>query len=285
MAHGGPNAEFISCWNDIIAPKWTRFRDLAITAFSCHSVGVIDDVATPGARVIDVGCGWGDTAVALARRVGAGGAVLGVDCVPAFLEFARATAAREGLDNVRFVDADAQTHPFEPGWDVVFARFGTMFFASPVWALRNLGRATRPGARLAMIVWRPIEENPWLGLAKRIALEHLPKPEEPAATCGPGPFSMASREVVAPILEAAGWRDATWRAIDARVPLGTLDDAVAMAMALGPAGEIVREAGERGEAKREVVARAIADEYARHLEDGVVMLPSASWCIEARWPS
>jgi ubiquinone/menaquinone biosynthesis C-methylase UbiE len=286
MTISGPNAEFIQCWNDILSPKFQRYREVLVTGFKGHSDPVVAAHGpAPGERVIDVGCGWGDTTIELARRVGPGGEVLGVDVVEDFLAEGRRAAAAAGLGNVRFLCADAQTEPLEPGWDLIFARFGTMFFASPVTALRNLGTATRPGARLAILVWRSLDENGWAATAKRIALAHLPPPDDAAATCGPGPFSMADPVTVRAILDAAGWRDPEWQAIDAPIRLGTLDESVTFQMLLGPAGEIVREAGERGAEQADAIAAELRQAMAPWVDaDGVVAAPSASWCVTARWP-
>jgi ubiquinone/menaquinone biosynthesis C-methylase UbiE len=281
----GPNAEYIQCWNDILAPKFERYRHILTTGFAGHSDAVLSTIAlAPGDHVLDVGCGWGDTTLELARRVPAGD-VLGIDCVDEFLQAGRDAAAAAGLDHVRFVCADAQTCAFEPDRDLVFSRFGTMFFGSPVMALANLGRATRPGGRLAMLVWRPLAENVWAAVAKQIALRHLPPPDDAAATCGPGPFSMADPDTVRAILDAAGWRDAAWTPIDATLAIGTLDEAVEFQLMLGPAGEIVREAGEQGAARLGEVTAELRDAMRPWVNaDGVVEAPSASWCVTARWP-
>jgi len=284
MSNPGPNAEFISCWNDILEPKFNRFREILVRAFGEHSRGVITALGPgPGERAIDVGCAWGDTTLELARQPGVG-AVLGIDCVERFLDHGRRIAAQENLRNVRFVLGDAQTYRFEPGYDLVFSRFGTLYFAGVVAALRNLGRATRPDGRLVMLVWRSLAENAWLAEAKAIALRHLPPPGEEARTCGPGPFSMADPEVLRMQLEGAGWREPMWRAIDVPVQLGTIGEAIEIAMALGPAGEIIREAGALAEAKRERIADELRAALGGYVADGEVVMPSASWCVTARWP-
>src|SRR5206468_9911984 len=105
----------------------------------------------PGDRVLDLGCGFGDTADRIAKLVGPGGAVLGVDAAPRFIESAR---AEYGAPNVRFEVADVERTTFDEEFDLAFSRFGTMFFANPVHALRNVRRALRPGGRLCMVVWR-----------------------------------------------------------------------------------------------------------------------------------
>src|SRR6185503_1085180 len=146
------NDAFTAFWNDVMVPKFERFRDIMLDGLSYHSRVPLGRLALPqGARALDVGCGWGDTAIDLARKVGPTGKVLGLDCCDAFMDKGRGDAAAEGLTNVRFVEADVQTYPFEREFDFGFSRFGMMFFANPVAAMRNVRSALRPGATLMFI--------------------------------------------------------------------------------------------------------------------------------------
>jgi SAM-dependent methyltransferase len=239
-----------------------------------------------GARCVDVGCGWGDTAIQLTRKVGPGGFVLGLDCCDAFLEKGRRDAQAEGLANVRFVAADVQAYRFDPEFDFCFSRFGMMFFANPVAAMRNIRSALEPGGKLMFITWRALAENPWMDIPKKIVLEFLPPPGEDGESCGPGPFSMASPDVVRAQLKAAGFVDAHFEAIDGDVMIGaTVDQAVDFQLALGPAGEIVREAGDLAQTRRPEIESALRNELARHQRDGKVWMRSGSWTITARKPA
>ena len=284
-----PNAEHIAVWNDILVPKFTRFRRVMVEGLGAHSDAAFrllradrSHAVAVGERVLDVGCGFGETSLELAGKVGPTGGVLGIDCCEAFLDVARDDARAAGLSNVQFSCADAQTHPFEPRFDLCFSRFGTMFFQSPVAALRNLRRAVRPGGRLMMLVWRATEENDWVRLAKRIARAHLPPPPDTAPSCGPGPFSMAAPETVREILEAAGWRHAELERIDTLMTVGaTVEEAVAFQLAIGPAAEIVRDAGPAGEAKRGVIEAELAAALGPHETPQGVLLSSSSWVVTA----
>jgi ubiquinone/menaquinone biosynthesis C-methylase UbiE len=281
-----PNDAFTAFWNDVLVAKFERFRDILQRGLSYHSAVPLArlDVA-PGSRALDVGCGWGDTALELARIVGPAGSVLGLDCCDAFLESGRRDARAAGLSNVRFVAADVQTHPFERAFDFCFSRFGMMFFASPVAAMRNIRTALVPGARLMFIVWRTIDDNPWFGLPKKVVLDFLPPPSEDAQTCGPGPFSMANPDVVAAQLKAAGFVDPTFERVDGPVTVGdSVEQAIEFQLALGPAGEIVREAGELAQHRRDEIAQALGRELALHLRDGRIVMQSSSWTIVARNP-
>ena len=280
------NNEFTDFWNNVLATKFERFRDSLQDGLSFHSQVPLAGLALPaGARVLDVGCGWGDTAIELARLVGPTGYVLGLDCCDTFLESGRRDAKAAGVANVEFIAADVQTHRFEREFDFCFSRFGMMFFASPVAAMRNLRTAMKPDATMMFIVWRTLADNAWLRVPKEIALAHLPPPGDDAQTCGPGPFSMASPEVVTAQLKAAGFVDARFERVDGPVRVGaSVDEAVAFQLAIGPAGEIVREAGALADARRAEVVQALKDALAQHFHDGAVIMHSSSWTITARNP-
>ena len=281
------NDEFTAFWNDVLAAKFERFRNILLDGLSYHSdVPLRTLELAPGSSALDVGCGWGDTAIALARKVGPSGSVLGLDCCEEFLKKGREDARAEGLTNLRFVAADVQTYRFQPDYDFCFSRFGMMFFSNPVAAMRNIRTALKPGGRLMFITWRAIEENSWVGIPKKVILKFLPPPGEDAQTCGPGPFSMASPEVVSAQLKAAGFVDARFERVDGPVMVGaSVEQAMDFQLALGPAGEIFREAGAQAERRRGEIEDALRLELARHLRDGQVVMPSASWTITARKPA
>ena len=172
---------------------------------------------------------------------------------------------------------------FEPECDFVFSRFGTMFFSNPVAALRNMRSALKPGGGVTHIVWRTPDDNPWLSMAKDVVLRYLPPPGEDAQTCGPGPFSMANQEMVTGMMKSAGYENIEFERVDAPVLVGrTIEDAIDFQLALGPAGEVFREAGEEAEEKRDEIVAALAEAItAQKTEaDGIVM-DSSSWVISA----
>jgi ubiquinone/menaquinone biosynthesis C-methylase UbiE len=280
------NDEFTAFWNEVLVPKFERFRNIMMEGLSHHSTVPLAKLElTPGSAAVDVGCGWGDTAIELARKVGPAGRALGLDCCDAFLEKGRKDAAAAGLSNLRFVAADVQTYPFEPDFDFAFSRFGMMFFANPVAAMRNVRKALKPGGTLMFITWRAIEDNPWLGMPKSVVSQFLPPPGEDAQTCGPGPFSMANPDVVRAQLQAAGFRDVAFERTDGPVMVGRdVDQAVDFQLALGPAGEIVREAGALAEARSDEIHAALSRELARYVAPNGIEMQSSSWTITARNP-
>jgi len=236
-----------------------------------------------GDRVLDVGCGFGDTAIKLAHLVGPAGEVVGVDCCDAFLEIARNEIDASGLKTIRLMRGDAEIALPANQFDFVFARFGTMFFANPVAGLRNMRRALKPGGRMVHIVWRNRADNPWLSMAKDIVLGFLPEPGADAQTCGPGPFSMSNEETVRAMMKAAGYDQIEFRRVDAPVLVGRdVADAIAFQLAIGPAGEVFREAGAAAEAMRDRIEAALADAINRQkiAADGIVM-ESSSWVVSA----
>ncbi|WP_366554471.1 class I SAM-dependent methyltransferase [Aquibaculum sediminis] len=279
-------SELIDFWNRILAPKFIRFRHILVEGTSKHSDQVLPTLGVKeGDSVVDIGCGFGDTAIKLARMVGPTGRVLGIDCCQAFLEHGRQDAALAGITNLAFLEADAQTQPFEPIHDAVFSRFGTQFFENPVAGLRNMRAALRPGGTMTMIVWRALEESPCMNLPKQVVAAYLPALEQSAETCGPGPFSMADESAVRQQLHLAGYEAIAFEGIDALVNLGqTVDEAIAFHLAIGPAGELFREAGEITEERRDDILSALRRELAPFQTDEGVLMPSASWKITATNP-
>ena len=279
--------EFVDFWNEILVPKFTAYKHILVDGLTHHSAAIMPKLdVREGDRVLDVGCGFGDTAIQLARRVGPDGRVVGIDCCDAFLKTGREDAAAAGLTNLTFIEGDAQSHGFEPEYDVVFSRFGTMFFENPVRGLRNMRTALKPGGRMTMIVWRTIADNPWLGRPKEVVLKFLPPPGEDARSCGPGPFSMADQDTVTGMLTSAGYEAPEFERVDAPLLVGkSARDSMDFQLALGPAGEVFREAGDLAEQRRDEIEQALREEISQYLTDEVIVMDSSSWVISARNPA
>jgi len=280
------NSEFVDFWNEILVPKFLAYRHILVGGLNHHSARVMPRLnVKQGDRVVDVGCGFGDTAIELARMVGDQGTVIGIDCCDAFLEAGREDARREGISNVDFIEADVQVYPFAPEFDFCFSRFGTQFFENPVAGLRAMRSSLKPGGTMTMIVWRTIDDNPWLGMPKKVVARLLPPPGDNARSCGPGPFSMADEEVVTRQLQIAGYSDISFKRVDVPLMVGhSLDDAIAFQLALGPAGEIYREAGDIAVERHDEIVAALKNELERHVTPEGVMLGSSSWVVTARNP-
>jgi ubiquinone/menaquinone biosynthesis C-methylase UbiE len=281
------NDEATRAWNTILFDKFVRFQYLLTTGLSHHGDALLAKqppaVAT---RLLDIGCGFGDMTQRLARALGSSGEAVGVDVAQNFVDSASRDAAKAGTSNARFFRADVQVDDLGGPYDAAYARFGTMFFASPVAAFRNVRRALVPSAPLAMVVWRKREDNPWLYTAEQcvraiVPEEHPDPKDEP--TCGPGPFSMRGPDLVSDQLLAAGFRDIAFQRNDADICIGrTLEEAIEFAMALGPAGELIRLAGDVGRAKTPEVVAALKDALAVFQRPEGLFAPSSTWLVTAR---
>jgi SAM-dependent methyltransferase len=280
----GPNADQIRYWNETAGPKWVRFEallDAQIGPLGRHAM----DRATiaSGERVLDVGCGCGDTTIDLARRVGSTGSVVGVDISAPMLERARRRAREAGLTRIHFEHADAQTHRLAPGgFDVLYSRFGVMFFTDPVVAFTNLRAGLRAGGRLAFVCWQTLQRNPWLLVPLMAAAQHVtlpppPKPEEP------GPFSFGDPERVRGILERAGFEEVCFEAVEGMLTVaggGSLDQAVEFLVeGVGPASAALRDAGP---AARTAVVGAVRESLAPFATAEGVRMASAAWLVTGR---
>jgi SAM-dependent methyltransferase len=273
------NTDQADYWNAAEARHWVdhdRRYDRMLRPFNHHLFGAADIRA--GAQVLDVGCGCGHTARAAARRV-APGKVVGVDLSGPMLDQARRAAAEEGIGNVRFEQADAQAHAFEPQvFDAAISRFGVMFFADPVTAFANIGGALRDDGRLAFVCWRGFLENEWISVPAGAVVQHVPLPDlgDPTA---PGPFAFADGERVAALLGAAGFADVAIEPVSEPLWLGAdVDDAIAFIRGTGFAQMVLDPAPPDAVARAVDAARGALEPFA---SDGGVILGSSSWLVRA----
>lgn len=274
-----PNAEQIRYWNETAGPRWVatyeaignQLRELGREAMERAGFEV-------GSRVLDVGCGGGETSLEIARRVGPAGTVTGVDVSLPMLNHALEAARTAGVGNASFALADAQTATLgEAAFDRVFSRFGVMFFNDPEAAFRNLRRALRPGGRLTFLCWRAISENPLMMVpAAAVATVTALPTFDPTA---PGPFAFADAERVRGSLERAGFTGVAFEKLDRLIPVGPgggLDAAAAFLVQMGPAAAALRGAApERMPAAIAAVREAIAP---YETPEGLRM-PSATWIV------
>jgi SAM-dependent methyltransferase len=282
------NAEAIEAWNTFLFDKFSRFRPYVVGGLAIHGFAALDRHPPPaGAKVLDVGCGFGDTTTDIAQRVGSNGEAVGVDAAARFVDLASNEARDAKIANARFLVADVESELLGGPYDYVFSRFGVMFFANPVAAMRNVRRSMKSGAQLVMTVWRKKEENPWLYDTEQRVLAIVPHPEktENQITCGPGPFSMAGPDLVSAQLKAAGFGHICFERFDTDIRMASsVDEALDIAMALGPAGEVLRLAGDDAEAKKPLVTAALKDLFKSMQRDDGVYGHSSSWIITARAP-
>ena len=279
------NEEAQEAWNGPLFDRFVWFRETLVAGLASFGEAALQAYPPPpGARVLDIGCGFGDESQRLAKRVGPDGSVLGVDVAERFVEAARSEAAEAGVANVRFELADVQVRAFSERFDYAFSRFGTMFFANPVAALRNVRAALEPGALLCMVVWRRKLDNDWMHRAEGIVKSFVERPEESEEpTCGPGPFSMADADVVTDVLQFAGFAKVTLRRHDQPILMGRdFDEAIRMVLSIGPGGEVLRLLGDRADGERPKIEAALREGLAEFVrEDGSVYGPSSVWIVTA----
>ena len=283
------NEEATEAWSGVLFDRFVEYRDLIVEGLRAHGdAAMLLYPPEPGDRVIDIGCGFGDTTQQLAGLVGPDGQAVGVDVSEPFIRASIAEAAEAGVENVEFFAADVQVGDLQGPYDYAFSRMGLMFFANPVQALRNIRGSLRPGGRLVGAVWRRKLDNEWLHRAEQATEQYLEEPEEPEdVRCGPGPFSMANPDTVSEQLQIAGFERPSFTRCDIPIKIGNdLNHAVAFNMALGPAAELLRICpAEEVDRLRPKVERDIRDVLADYVnDDGLVLGPASTWIVTATVP-
>lgn len=280
----GPNAEQIRYWNDTAASKWVelqRFIDDLIGPLGHVALDAADLRA--GERILDVGCGCGNTTMDLARRVGPTGSVLGVDISGVMLAEARRACQHQGIANASFHQADAQTYSFEGSFDVTFSRFGVMFFSDPPAAFANLALALRAGGRLTFLCWQGLQRNPWMMVPLEAALQHLPPPPLPKPDT-PGPFAFADADRVRSILGSAGFTQVTVEPLQEVLTVGgntEFDQAIDFVLKMGPVGRMLDGADP---AIVPAVETSVRQALEPHRTPQGIRMPSAAWLVTGRKP-
>ena len=280
------NSGIIEAWNTVLFEKFSRYEHLLVQGLGQHGSQLFERFPPPaGARVLDIGSGFGDSTVRLAELVGNGGEAVGVDCAENFV-----TAAIErarGAERARFMRADVEVEALGGPYDAAYARFGTMFFTSPVAALRNVRRSLLPGATFAASAWRRREDNPCFYLAQQVVEQFIAEADKSKddVTCGPGPFSWANADRVSDQLLAAGFVDPVFARFDAPMCIGaSLDEALAFARDIGPAGEALRLARQRATSVQAEIETALRRALEPLLRSDGVWAISSTWLVTARVP-
>jgi ubiquinone/menaquinone biosynthesis C-methylase UbiE len=282
------NTSFIEAWDTVLYRKFVRFRHLLVEGLAGHSDRALAAASyRDGERVLDIGCGFGDSTLQIASLVGPWGLVVGTDCSANFLRDAEGQRVRRIVDNAVFLQRDVEVQELAGTYDHAFSRFGTMFFGNPGAAMRNIRSALRSGGSFTQVVWRRRDENPWLHEAELAVSKILPQPapRDDQVHCGPGPFAFASADTVSSLLVSAGFEGIRFERSDCDICIGkNLDEAVEFAMNLGPAGEAVRLAGEEGTRSVPDVRLALARCLLPFARVDGVWAPSSTWIVTARAP-
>lgn len=271
-------AEQAAFWNGAGGKMWLAAYERRIERQIADFGRQLMEAAAPqsGERVLDVGCGTGQTTAALARTVGTTGSVLGVDISETLIGAARSQA----LANLRFEVMDAATHAFAAGsFDLLFSRFGVMFFGDPVAAFGNLRRALAPTGRVTFLCWRSAAENPWQRLPVLAAAPHLPPMPRPGPG-EPGPFAFGDKDHVQGILTRAGFSNAAFQPLDGPMVLGR--DIAEVVDGLGKFGPLARVMAEVPTADADKARAAVAEALGPYAGPQGVALPGAAWIVQAR---
>ena len=280
------NEEQIAFWNGDMAANWVEHDALMEAMLAPLGERVLDTLTlTAGTRALDVGCGCGHPTLSLAHRIGPAGSVTGIDVSAPMLALAEQLAAADSSERaaVTFLQADAQTHAFEPAsLDVVFSRFGVMFFEDPVAAFRNIRNAMAENGQLAFCCWQPRAVNPFMTVPAMAALELLPAPPEMPPRA-PGPFAFEEAEYVEAILSDAGFSNIAVTPISHPLVFGaglSIQEIVERLVNIGPIAQMVREAPEAlQQPVREKVIAAVSPYYAQRTG---MTLDGQFWQVTAR---
>ena len=269
------NADQIAFWNADAGQKWVKAQERLDTMLADVTFELMK-TASPakGERALDIGCGCGDTSLQLAAK---GVQVVGVDVSAPMLARAK-QRAREADARIEFFEADAATHAFQPTFDLLFSRFGVMFFVNADAAFANLRKALKPSGRLAFVCWRDPKENEWVRVPVGAVRPHVP-PQPQLGPEDPGPFAFADLARVRRILSSAGFDRITARPFDVQLPLGpTFDDAVAHIQEFGPVARMLAEASD---AQKATAAAALRDALQPYAGRKPVTLGGAVWFVTA----
>jgi len=277
-----PNAGMAEFWNGKGGENWvSREARLEASLRPFGQQAMAAGAITAGQKILDIGFGCGDSTIELAGKVGSEGQVHGVDISVAMVDAAEKKATQMDIANVSFECADAQTKAFPgDGYDLVFSRFGVMFFDDPIGAFKNIYSALKPGGRLAFICWAPRDQNAWVGLPLQVVAKHLTLPAPPGLD-EPGPFSLSEEARVSGILGAAGFSNIAVEPFQTPFVLGgDVDEALSFLMQLAPSGSAINNA-EADDETRARIAVDMAELLNSHDSDKGVTMGAAALLVTA----
>jgi len=275
------NSEQINEWNGALGQRWVALQqDISRIVAPFGDAALRAAAPRPGERVIDIGCGCGETSIEIARLVGTTGSVLGVDVSQPMLEVARSEGALANCAHLAFREGDASEAELPANSDLLFSRFGVMFFSQPSPAFSHLRKSLRAGGRCVFACWRAPRDNPWAMTPLSAARTAMGVTQAPADPHAPGPFAFADEERLRGILSGAGFGAIDVQRFDAAIALGADPRSAAESAAqLGPVSRLVREVGvEHLPVIIDALERALAPLAAA---DGHVSLSGSAWIVSA----
>jgi SAM-dependent methyltransferase len=273
------NEQQIEYWNGRVGQRWAAQQERIDWNLAEVTEAVIPFArAKPGEHILDIGCGCGTATLMLARAVRPNGSVAGVDISAPMLAVARARA-HSGQADIPFIEADASAYDFQPTFDLVFSRFGVMFFADPFAAFANIHKAVAPKGRLAFVCWRSMPENMWAA-APFAAAKHLLPPQEAPDPYAPGPFAFADGARLTDILSRAGFHDVALTKFDGAMNMGdTAAEAANEALNIGP---LARAAAELDDAARAKILDVVATAMQKFATPRGIAPAAACWLVSAK---
>jgi SAM-dependent methyltransferase len=281
------NVYQVADWNGHSGERWASNQQRLDHMLAIFGVAAIEAAApVPGDRVLDIGCGAGATSLTLAERVRPNGQVLGVDISAPLIDRAWEQVPAGTALEYRLADASVAPLPVH-GFDLLFSRFGVMFFDDPAAAFAHMRHALVPGGRLAFVCWRAASENDWVRLPMG-AIRGLIPPSAAPDPDAPGPFSFGDRDRIVRILGEAGFTDTAITPFDAVIPFGqggtreqAIEDAVEMAFEVGPLSRAL--AGQSSKV-RVAASEAVHAAFSKRPGETSVLIDGAAWIVTARNP-
>ena len=272
------NEEQAKYWSEEGGLSWVRDQqlfDLMLSPFNTELRQRLN--LQSGERVLEIGCGFGSTALDLAQS---GASVHGVDISPPMIQRAQERARESDVETTFFV-ADAQEDPLGGPYDAAVSRFGVMFFADPVQAFRNIASSMRPSGRLAFVCWQPLERNPWINSAVMVLRDLLDDPPPPAADDAPGPFAFADPDRTRAVLEDAGWVNILFEAYEVPIRMGG-ENGITGAVDHSLSSSIARKLLALGTPSlRQSAAEILHEQFSGQATDGVVYSTGSTWLFTA----
>lgn len=268
------NVDQIEYWNGEVGERWAKLQETIDASLArIGDAALAFAAAKPGERVLDIGCGCGTTTYALSKAVGLSGSVTGVDISAPMLAVARSRGA-----GVNFMEADAATHLFHPTHDLVFSRFGVMFFTEPGPAFANIRKSLKPHGRIAFVCWRAAAENLWAS-APFAAAKHLVPEQPPADPHAPGPFAFADKMRLSNILDSSGYKSIRIEPLDTTMYMGTTpDEAASQALNIGP---LSRAANGLDDSVRDKIRETVTAAMQKFQTPNGITPAAACWLVSA----
>ena len=265
-------------WKEEGGHKWVEHIDATESSLEAFNEILLEQAfINDGEWVLDVGCGGGMNSMEIAQRVGPGGWVRGLDISGPILKIARSRG--EGYSNLEFIEGDAARVSLEEdNYDLIFSRFGVMFFSDPVAAFTNLRNSLKSTGRMVFLCWRSLQENPWMSIPAQ-AVSSVVEPQGPAPDpTAPGPFSLAESSRIEELLTSAGLKIIDLRTVDVVMRLGPMSETVEYFLKMGPAAAALADAGEE---LKKAAAEALRHALEQFESNGTVNPPAAAWIVNA----